>query len=1132
MNKHHQPDKSTLNQPAPDYAVHDGTQQQRDQEALRISEEKYRTLFESIDEGFHISELIYDHNNQVIDWRFLEVNQVFERQTGLHNVVGQLGSVIAPNTERHWLLAYDQIVQTGKPVRLENYNGSTGRWYSLYASRVGGASSRQFAVVFDDITERKQSQQHQAFLLKFSDALRTQPNADAVANCAVQLLLEELGLDRCYIGVYRLAEDRGEFTHQVGNDRVPPVPDSVRLSDFPDALRVAFEGTLVIDDVGKTAGLTEMDRQNLGALGFSALVASTLRHGEGNPLWSMVAISARPRRWTPTEIKLIDEVTERTWTAIERVNVEEALRLNQQRTRIQNEAFQSAINGEPLATSLNTLTQMVNPQLGSEVRTVFYLAYPDGASLHAIEGAGDMPQTYTGPVDGFPIGEASFCSGRAIATGRPALTRDVLEDPLWQPYRQLASDHNFRSCSSYPILARDGKAIGSFALYFTQVHEATAQEFALADAVTQAAALILSRHTEALERARADEALRQSDERFRTLVQNLPDYAIFRIDPEGIITEWTEGAQRVKGYTAEEVVGQSIALFYTPEGLAAGELTTEMEQATQAGRAERESVRIRKGGGRFWVNEIMTAIRDEQGRLVGFTKISRDITERKKAEEALFDSRQRLQIVLDSIAEHAIITFDLQHRIVSWNPGSWQMFGYTAEEAIGQSGEIFFTPEDREAGQMEHEMRMAREQGQAPDERYHLRKDGSRLYVSGTMAPLFDADKTLLGYVKVARDLTDRRRMEQVLREADRRKDEFLAMLAHELRNPLAPIRNGLQILSLTEGANPDLAPLVELMSRQLTHLVRLVDDLLDVSRISQGKIELKRERLDLGTLVGGAVEAARPLYQTRGKTLDLALPTTPLLVDGDATRLAQVVTNLLTNGSRYTGENGQVRVTLESIQGEARLRVTDNGIGLEAEQLDAIFELFVQVDNSVARSQGGLGLGLTLVKQLVELHGGRVDVRSAGLGQGSEFSVYLPLLSADKLQPAINQVTPQPTLQPPLLVIDDNADAALTLAMLLKLKGYQVHTRSSGRAGLEAAEQVRPAAILLDIGMPDLDGYETCRLLRQQPWGKSVPVIALTGYGQAEDLRRTHEAGFNAHLVKPVDLVALTQLLTQLLAG
>ncbi|WP_128546259.1 PAS domain S-box protein [Larkinella soli] len=1276
--------------------------------------DKYRTLIDYMQQGFCIIDVLFEEKGQPLDYRFLEVNAVFEQQTGLAGVVGKTMRALQPAHEQHWFDLYAQVVRTRQPVHVEQQAAhlAGGVWYEVFAFPFGPSESHQVAILFNDITDRKQSQQHQAFLLKLSDTLRIQPNADAMANCALQGLAEQVQLDRCYIGVYRLAEDRGEFTHQVGNDRVPPVPDSVRLSDFPDALRVAFEGTLVINDVGQTAGLTDLDRQNLGALGFSALVASTLRHGERQPLWSIVAVSARPRRWTSADIKLIDEVTERTWEALERARAEEALRMSEQRTHIQKEAFQSAINDEPLASSLNTLIQMVKPQLGSDVRTAFYLAYPDGASLHAIEGAGDMPQTYTGALDGFPIGEDSFCSGYAIATGRPAITRDVFEDPLWQPYRHLAAAHTFRSCSSYPILTRDGKAIGSFALYFTHVHQATASELVLADAVTQAAAIILSRHTESLERARTDEALRdsearlareladskqlqlissrlieadnmemlyeqimeaakaimhadtvslqrlfadqhalqllawqgfhsesahfwewvdvtsasscgvalaqgkrvivpdveteaslqgtgdleayrrsglravqttplisrsgkivgmlsnhwktvhtpterelglldviarqaadfverhqagealrQSEERFRILVQNLPDYAIFRIDPAGMITEWTEGAQRVKGYSVQEVMGQHISLFYTPEGVAAGELAQEMEQATQSGRAERESVRIRKGGERFWVNEIMTAIHDRAGRLIGFTKISRDITGAKQAQEALRDSQQRLQIVLNSIADHAIITLDPLGRITSWNQGAQQLFVYAESEAIGQSGEIIFTPEDRARGELEKEMALARGQGWAPDERDHIRQDNSRLYLSGVMSPLYDADEQLLGYVKVARDLTERRRMEQALREADGRKDEFLAMLAHELRNPMSTIRSGLQILSLTAGDPETMLSTVVMINRQTDHLVRLVDDLLDVSRISRGKIELQKQRVNVVDIVRQTAQAIEPLYQPQDRRLTVGLPAAGIYVDGDATRLAQVVTNLLTNGLRYTRPGGQVWLSLAHRAGEAILEVRDNGIGLVKDQLSTIFELFVQVDNSPARSQGGLGLGLTLVKRLVELHGGRVEAQSEGLGQGSTFTVHLPTLhKAAESQPTSPERSTDQAVRQRLLVIDDNPDAAMTLSLLLKLKGFEMHTRNSGQAGLEAAESLAPRAILLDIGMPDLDGYETCRLIRQQSWGRAMIIIALTGYGQDEDRQRTQEAGFDGHLVKPVDLEVLLKLVNELL--
>ena len=378
-------------------------------------------------------------------------------------------------------------------------------------------------------------------------------------------------------------------------------------------------------------------------------------------------------------------------------------------------------------------------------------------------------------------------------------------------------------------------------------------------------------------------------------------------------------------------------------------------------------------------------------------------------------------------------------------------------------------------------------------------------------------------------DCSARKQLEMALRAADRRKDEFLAMLAHELRNPMATLSNGLTILNLTHEAGSVPDQTFGMMNRQLDHLVRLVDDLLDVSRISQGKIELKRERIELGTLVAEAVEAIRPLFATQHKTLHLLGSAYPLIVDGDATRLNQLVSNLLTNGVRYTGEQGQVRVSLAVEQGQAVLRVADNGIGLTADQCRTIFELFVQVDTSLIRSQGGLGIGLTLAQRLAQLHGGRIEVHSAGLGQGSEFVVFLPLLA--ELTPAAQSLDPFASSKPighHLLVIDDNADAALTLSMMLQLKGFAVTTALSGAEGLQVAQTLQPRVILCDLSMPGMDGFEVCRRLRGQAWGASMVLIALTGYGQPEDRRQTKAAGFDDHLVKPINLGVLMQLLNE----
>ncbi|CAN5618334.1 hypothetical protein BH09BAC4_BH09BAC4_03150 [soil metagenome] len=412
-----------------------------------------------------------------------------------------------------------------------------------------------------------------------------------------------------------------------------------------------------------------------------------------------------------------------------------------------------------------------------------------------------------------------------------------------------------------------------------------------------------------------------------------------------------------------------------------------------------------------------------------------------------------------------------------------------------------------------------------------IRADGSLGWTLSRAIPVLDEQGQIREWFGAATDITARKQAEEQLQLADQRKNEFLSMLAHELRNPMATIRNGLQVLTLTAREDEMTNTTLSLMNRQTDHLVRLVDDLLDVGRISQGKIELRKERVNLVELVQQAADAAHLLYQERGRSLQVALPATPIYLEGDATRLVQLVTNLLTNGARYTLPGGQVWLSMVHTGQQAILQIRDNGIGLAADQLTAIFELFVQVDNSLARSQGGLGLGLTLVKQLVELHGGQVEAQSEGLGKGSTFTVRLPVLTQATVPAASSSSPfPDPPARQVILVIDDNPDATQIMSMLLKLKGYDVHSRHSGRAGLEAAERLKPAAILLDIGMPELDGYATCQLLRQQPWGEEIAVIALTGYGQEEDHQRTRAAGFTAHLVKPVDIAVLTNLLTNLL--
>ncbi len=394
--------------------------------------------------------------------------------------------------------------------------------------------------------------------------------------------------------------------------------------------------------------------------------------------------------------------------------------------------------------------------------------------------------------------------------------------------------------------------------------------------------------------------------------------------------------------------------------------------------------------------------------------------------------------------------------------------------------------------------------------------------------------QTVCHYVAYA---YERLRLIRRLREEDERKDEFLATLAHELRNPLAPIRNAAQYMRLRGPTDPDLQNAREIIDRQVRQMTRLVDDLLDISRISRGKVVLQRERVGVGLVLTNAVESSRPLIEEAGHDLTLAVPPEPLFVDGDGTRLAQVFGNLLTNAAKYTDRGGEIRLAAERQGSDVVVSVRDNGIGIAPEHLPRLFDMFSQVDPALERTQGGLGIGLALVKSLVEMHGGRVEARSDGLGKGSEFVVRLPLLveartgSPAEVRDGRSAASARRTKRR-VLVADDNVDSAQSLAMLLSVMGHEVRTAHDGLGAVELAGEFRPDVILLDIGMPKLNGYEAARQIRQLPWGKGVVMGALTGWGQEGDKRRAEDAGFDRHFTKPVDPAALEKLLERSATG
>jgi PAS domain S-box-containing protein len=618
-----------------------------------------------------------------------------------------------------------------------------------------------------------------------------------------------------------------------------------------------------------------------------------------------------------------------------------------------------------------------------------------------------------------------------------------------------------------------------------------------------------------------------SDRTFRLLVDSVRDYAIFILDPHGQVATWNAGAERIKGYTADEIVGRHFSTFYDPAEVAAGKCEHELEVASRVGRFEDEGWRLRKDGSRFWANVVITSLRDESGALIGFGKVTRDLTERKAAEEQRRVAETRLGLLIESVTDYAIFILDTEGRVATWNPGAQRIKGYRPDEIIGSHFSRFYPDSDVRAGKCEHELEVAQREGRFEDEGWRIRKDGSQFWANVVISAIRDDLGNLVGYSKVTRDLTERVRAEReraarlAAERASEAKDEFMAMLGHELRNPLAPIVSALQLLKLRGDARSTRE--LQIIERQASQMTRLVDDLLDVSRVSRGKIVLKSAPLDIRDPLAKAAEMAIPLFEDKAQRFQVNVPPLPLAVLGDEARLVQVFANLLTNAAKYTPHGGHITLTVARSDASVVVEVKDDGIGIEPTLLPRVFDLFVQGYQNVDRSEGGLGLGLALVSSLVDLHGGRVDARSPGKGRGSTFTVILPacedVIPAGPAPPARDATEREPTATPHrILIVDDNDDARVLMADMLRLLGHDVRAARDGSSALQELETFHPDVALLDIGLPDIDGYELAARIRAVPDGASIHLLAVTGYGQPLDQERSRRAGFAAHLVKPVD--------------
>ncbi len=617
---------------------------------------------------------------------------------------------------------------------------------------------------------------------------------------------------------------------------------------------------------------------------------------------------------------------------------------------------------------------------------------------------------------------------------------------------------------------------------------------------------------------------------FRQLVETTRDYAIFLLDRGGRIVSWNAGAERIKGYAAHEIVGQHFSRFYTDDAVARRWPEHELALARTQGRFEDEGWRLRKDGTRFWANVVITALRDATGEVSGFAKITRDLSERRRAEEGLRQSEERFRLLVEAVKDYAIFMLDADGHVMSWNAGAERIKGYAAHEIIGQHFSVFYPEDARRKKWPAQELALAREHGRFEDEGPRLRKDGTTFWANVVIAAMFERDGGLRGFAKVTRDLTDQRRVE-ALEDASRKTNEFLAMLAHELRNPLAPMANALKLLARAPTSDPTQLWVREVLERQTGQMSRLVDDLLDVSRVTRAAMVLDRKPLDARASLRNALDAARQWIEEGRHRLTLAIAEERLEVDGDEVRLNQVFQNLLHNAARYTPAGGEIRVGARREGDEAVISVRDNGVGMAPELVESAFEMFKQGSQSLDRPHGGLGVGLTLVQRLVYLHGGSVEAHSEGPGRGSEFVVRLPLraepaiIDAASLSSEEAELTAAPRR---VLVVDDNQDAAHALRLLLETDGHRVMVAADGAAGLALAREHRPDVVLLDIGLPTLNGYEVATRIRGDAALKGTMLIAVTGYGQMHDRARASASGFDHHLVKPVEFRALQELLRQ----
>jgi PAS domain S-box-containing protein len=636
------------------------------------------------------------------------------------------------------------------------------------------------------------------------------------------------------------------------------------------------------------------------------------------------------------------------------------------------------------------------------------------------------------------------------------------------------------------------------------------------------------------EEQRIHSDLREAGERFELLLNSIEDYAIFMLDLDGRVASWNNGAARINGYSADEIVGQHFSLLYTKDDQAACKPERELEQALAQGRAEEEGWRVRKDGSQYWANVVITPMRDQNGKPIGFARVACDMSARRQAEEKLRNNEEQFRRLVEGVEEYAIYMLDPMGNVATWNSGAQKIKQYSASEIVGKNFACFYTVEDVSEGKPQHNLKQARVKGHIHDKGLRVRKDGSTFHAEVVLTAVRDESGNIRGFSKVTHDVTDQVRAREIESEkiaaeqANKAKDDFLAALSHELRTPLTPALAAASYLAENAAKFPtEFSEDLDTIRRNVQLQARLIDDLLDLTRVTRGKIDLHFERVDAHAVLREALEIAQAGIGEKALKLSIELKAEKHHIWADPVRIQQVFWNLINNAVKFTGPGGGITIRTSNDQHDHfELAVSDTGIGIEAQRQSSLFKAFEQGELAITRQFGGLGLGLAISKNLIDLHHGVITVESRGRSFGATFKVILDVVKDRVGQSGVAARLPdRPAKSLRILLVEDHGDTRKVLARLLSHFGHQISVADSTQAALDFVGANDFDVVLSDIGLPDGSGYE---IISQAKLRKPVKGVALTGFGTDEDIRRSKEAGFDFHLTKPVDVHELRSVLSQ----